>query len=72
MMCFQGGPLNSSLYYRKVGHGPDGWVVGMGVEESSFLITTRFIKHKNKSQTRLGLGVQQFQAQGLVWYFVPN
>ena len=50
MMCFQGGPLNSSLYYRKAGHGPDGWVVGMGLEESSFLITTRFLTNQNKSQ----------------------
>ena len=40
-LCFQGGPLNSSLFYRKVGHGPDGWVVGMDLEESSFIISTR-------------------------------
>ena len=52
MMCFQGGPLNSSLYYRKAGHGPDGWVVGMGLEESSFLITTRFLTNQNKSQIK--------------------
>lgn len=38
---YQGGPLNSSLFYRKVGHGPDGWVVGMDLEEASFIITTR-------------------------------
>ena len=42
-LCFQGGPLNSSLFYRKVGHGPDGWVVGMDLEESSFIISTRLI-----------------------------
>lgn len=42
---YQGGPLNSSLHYRKAGHGPDGWVVGMGLEESSFLITTRDLSY---------------------------
>ena len=70
MMCFQGGPLNSSLYYRKVGHGPDGWVVGMGVEESSFLITTRFITHKIKVKLVWDWAFNNFKPK--YYWYVPN
>ena len=35
----QGGPSNTSLYYRKAGHGPDGWVVGPDLD--NYIITTR-------------------------------
>jgi len=36
---YQGGPSNTSLYYRKAGHGPDGWVVGPDLD--NYIITTR-------------------------------
>ena len=36
----QGGPSNTSLYYRKAGYGPDGWVIGMGLDQISLVITT--------------------------------
>jgi len=39
---YQGGPANTSLYYRKAGFGPDGWVVGMGhQDQNSFMISTK-------------------------------
>ena len=38
---FQGGHANTTLFYRKSGHGPDGWMVGMDLEENSFIVTTR-------------------------------
>merc|ERR1711874_294865 len=38
---YQGGPSNTTLFYRKAGHGPDGWMVGMDLEQNSFIITTR-------------------------------
>lgn len=42
---YQGGHSNNSLYYRKAGHGPDGWVIGTDLEESNFFITTRDKSH---------------------------
>lgn len=38
---YQGGHANTTLFYRKSGHGPDGWMIGMGLEENSFIVTTR-------------------------------
>jgi len=38
---YQGGHANTSLFFRKAGHGPDGWMVGMDFEENSFIVTTR-------------------------------
>jgi len=38
---YQGGPSNTTLFYRKAGHGPDGWMVGMDFEENTFIVTTR-------------------------------
>lgn len=38
---YQGGHANTSLFFRKSGHGPDGWMVGMDLEENSFIVTTR-------------------------------
>jgi len=38
---YQGGYANTSLFFRKSGHGPDGWMVGMDLEENSFIVTTR-------------------------------
>ena len=42
---YQGGHTNNSLYYRKAGHGPDGWVIGTDLEENNFFITTRDKSH---------------------------
>ena len=42
---YQGGHTNTSLYYRKAGHGPDGWVIGTDLEESNFFLTTRDKSH---------------------------
>ena len=38
---YQGGPANTTLFYRKAGHGPDGWMVGMDFEQNNFIVTTR-------------------------------
>jgi len=38
---YQGGHTNTSLFYRKSGHGPDGWMVGMDLDENTFIVTTR-------------------------------
>ena len=38
---FKGGPANTTLFYRKAGHGPDGWMVGMDFEQNNFIVTTR-------------------------------
>jgi len=35
------GPMGTSLFFRKAGHGPDGWMVGPEVEHASFMVTTR-------------------------------
>jgi len=35
------GPMGTSLFFRKAGHGPDGWMVGPEVEHSSLMVTTR-------------------------------
>merc|ERR1712210_178299 len=35
------GPMDTSLFFRKAGHGPDGWMVGPEVEHTSFMVTTR-------------------------------
>ena len=37
----QGGVSNTIVYYRKAGHGPDGWVVSMGTEDTDYILTTR-------------------------------
>ena len=42
---YLGGHTNTSLYYRKAGHGPDGWVIGTDLEEANFFITTRDKSH---------------------------
>ena len=42
---YLGGHTNNSLYYRKAGHGPDGWVIGTDLEEHSFFMTTRDKSH---------------------------
>jgi len=38
---YQGGPANTTLFFRKAGHGPDGWMVGMDFEQNNFIVTTR-------------------------------
>merc|ERR1712222_281582 len=35
------GPMGTSLFFRKAGHGPDGWMVGPEVDHTSFMVTTR-------------------------------
>jgi len=42
---YQGGHSNTTLFFRKSGHGPDGWMVGMDLEENSFVVTTRDKAH---------------------------
>ena len=42
---YVGGHTNTSLYYRKAGHGPDGWVIGTDLEENNFFLTTRDKSH---------------------------
>lgn len=39
--AYRGGHINASLFYRKAGHGPDGWMIGPEVDELSFMVTTR-------------------------------
>jgi len=39
--AYKGGHINASLFYRKAGHGPDGWMIGPEVENSIFMVTTR-------------------------------
>lgn len=35
------GPMGTSLFFRKAGHGPDGWMVGPEVDHNTFMVTTR-------------------------------
>jgi len=35
------GPMGTSLFFRKAGYGPDGWMVGPEVDHESFMVTTR-------------------------------
>lgn len=35
------GPMGTSLFFRKAGHGPDGWMVGPEVDHTSLMVTTR-------------------------------
>ena len=42
---YQGGHTNTSLYFRKAGYGPDGWVIGTDLKENNFIITTRDKSH---------------------------
>lgn len=39
--AYKGGHINASLFYRKAGFGPDGWMIGPEVENSIFMVTTR-------------------------------
>lgn len=39
--AYRGGHINGSLFYRKAGYGPDGWIIGLEIEDSSYMVTTR-------------------------------
>lgn len=39
--AYRGGHLNVSLFYRKAGHGSDGWMVGPGLDQNTLMVTTR-------------------------------
>jgi len=38
---YKGGPMDSYLFYRKAGSGPDGWIISPKVEQNMFMVTTR-------------------------------
>ena len=33
--------MDSYLFYRKAGSGPDGWIISPKVEQNMFMVTTR-------------------------------
>lgn len=39
--AYIGGYVNASLFYRKAGFGPDGWMIGPEVGNNIFMVTTR-------------------------------
>ncbi len=40
--------MNSHLFYRKAGSGPDGWVISPELDESMLMVTTRDQVHKQE------------------------
>jgi hypothetical protein len=43
--------MNSHLFYRKAGSGPDGWVISPELDESMLMVTTRDQVHKQETCT---------------------
>jgi hypothetical protein len=51
--------MNSHLFYRKAGSGPDGWVISPELDESMLMVTTRDQVHKQKTGRPAEIRAQQ-------------